>query len=110
MVILLRGYEEVQRENRTGQLNRLILLSGGMANVGITNPAVLRCKVCSIAEKGISVSAIGVGTESDEDLLIGMAEAGQGSFYHVRNIDEIPKVFEQEPTGFGGKTSLRNPP
>ncbi|MEW6227535.1 MAG: hypothetical protein AB1700_05480, partial [Bacillota bacterium] len=42
---------------------------------------------------------IGVGTQSDEDLLIAMAEAAQGDFYYVRNMDEIPKVFEQELTG-----------
>lgn len=96
---LLRGYEEVQKENRVGQVNRLVLLSDGMANVGITDPAALRGKTCSIAERGISVTTVGVGTQFDEDLLIGMAEAGQGNFYYVKNMDEIPRVFAQELTG-----------
>lgn len=78
---LLRGYDEVRKENRAGEVNRLVLLTDGMANVGVTDPAVLRSKTHSFAEKGISVSTIGVGTHFDEDLLIRMAEAGQGSFH-----------------------------
>lgn len=96
---LLRGYDEVLKENRTGQVNRIVLLTDGMANVGITDPAVLSAKVRSIGEKGISVSAVGVGRQFDEDLLIALAEAGHGNFYYVKNTDEIPRVFQQELTG-----------
>ncbi|MGE5571592.1 MAG: vWA domain-containing protein [Bacteroidota bacterium] len=96
---LLRGYEEVRKENRAGQVNRLVLLSDGMANVGITSPAALRAKTRSIAEKGISVSTVGVGSQFDEDLMINMAEGGHGNFYYVKNMDEIPRVFEQELMG-----------
>lgn len=96
---LLRGYEEVLKENRAGQVNRVVLLTDGMANVGVTDPTLLGAKVRAIEKKGISVSAVGVGSAFDEDLLIALAEAGHGNFYYVKNIDEIPSVFRQELTG-----------
>lgn len=95
----LRGCQEVMKETRSGHSNRVILLTDGMANVGITDPALLAAKARSVAEKGLSVSAVGVGREFNEDLLIAICEAGRGNYYYVKNADEIPAVFAQELRG-----------
>jgi Ca-activated chloride channel family protein len=100
---LLRGYQEAGKcpksESSQAQVNRVILLTDGAANVGITSPEVLTAKVQSMAEKGVSVSTVGVGAGFNEDLLTALSDAGRGNFYYVKNPDEIPKVFAQELQG-----------
>lgn len=95
----LRGYKEVLKESKPGQVNRILLLTDGQANVGIIDPPLLAAKAKSMAEKGVSVSTIGVGASFNEDLLMILAEAGQGHYYYVSNPDEIPKVFAEELEG-----------
>lgn len=96
---LFRGYEEAFKTCREGRVNRVLLLTDGMANVGITDPAVLASKVRSMRVKGVSLSTIGVGTSFNDDLLITLAEAGGGSYYYVKDADNIPGVFGVELKG-----------
>ncbi|MDD4792201.1 MAG: VWA domain-containing protein [Firmicutes bacterium] len=96
---LLRGYEEALRECRPGQVNRVLLLTDGMANVGVTDPNILSAKASSMLEKGVSLSTVGVGLHFDEDLLIALAEAGGGSYYYVKDAEDIPGVFSAELKG-----------
>lgn len=95
----LRGCQEVLMEAKPGQVNRVVLLTDGQANVGVTDPSILAAKARSVAEKGISVTAIGVGEQFNEDLLIAMSEAGRGNYYYIKNPDQIPGVFAEELQG-----------
>lgn len=96
---LLRGYEETLKERRPDQVNRVLLLTDGMANAGIVDPDMLEGKVGAMMRRGVSLSTVGVGLHFNEDLLIRMAEAGNGSYYYVREPDEIPSVFASELQG-----------
>lgn len=96
---LLRGYEEALKECRSDQVNRVLLLTDGMANSGIVDPDMLAGKAGAMLRKGVSLSTVGVGLHFNEDLLIQLAEAGKGSYYYVREPDEIPSVFESELQG-----------
>ena len=96
---LLRGYQEVKSGAKSGQVNRVLLLTDGCANQGITNRALLAAKVRSMRENGITVSAIGVGLHFDEDLLLALAEAGGGNYYYLRDPEEIPGVLARELQG-----------
>lgn len=95
----LRGCQEVLRGMHPGQVNRVILLTDGQANEGITKPVILAGKARAMAEKGVSVSSIGVGEDFNEDLLIAMSEAGRGNYYYIKNPEEIPGVFAEELQG-----------
>lgn len=96
---LLRGYAEAMKECRSEQVNRVLLLTDGMANAGVVDPDMLAGKAGAMLRKGVSLSTIGVGLHFNEDLLIGLAEAGKGSYYYVREPDEIPSVFASELRG-----------
>jgi len=96
---LLRGYGEALKEYRPEQVNRVLLLTDGMANAGIVDPDMLEGKVGAMMRKGVSLSTVGVGLHFNEDLLIRLAEAGNGSYYYVREPDEIPSVFASELQG-----------
>jgi len=96
---LLKGMELVKDVAEENRVNRVILLTDGLANRGVTEPAKLVKMVKEINSQNISVSAMGVGEGFAEDLLVDMAEAGNGNFYFIASPDEIPGIFEQELAG-----------
>lgn len=77
-------------------LSRVILLSDGQANVGITALPEISEAVRRWCARGISTTTVGLGLHYNEDLLSAIAEAGNGSFYHVNSPDEIASNFELE--------------
>lgn len=96
----LEGYAQVQSTFRKECVNRVLLLSDGLANVGITDTAQLQ-KITRDRnlEYGISLSTFGVGTDYNEDLMTGMAEYGSGNYYFIDAPDKIPQIFQKELMG-----------
>lgn len=77
-------------------VNRIILLTDGLANVGITDPERLCILAAKNREEDISTTTIGVGEDYDEVLLGKMAESGGGATYYIENPDDAPGVFKEE--------------
>ncbi|MDX2099154.1 MAG: macro domain-containing protein [Leptolyngbyaceae cyanobacterium bins.59] len=86
-------------QNLSAQLNRVILLSDGLANVGETNPDTIANDVHGLAKRGVSTSTMGVGDDYDEDLLTAMANSGDGNYYYIASPEQLPTIFEQELQG-----------
>jgi Ca-activated chloride channel family protein len=95
----LAGFQEVRKNLREGQVNRVLLLTDGQANVGLTKPQELIRTVAQIREAGVTLSTFGLGEGFEEDLLMNMAEAGGGNFYYIDAPDSIPGIFAQELKG-----------
>lgn len=95
----LEGATQVARHLDPGSLNRVILLSDGQANVGMTDRREIAGHVRGLTERGISTTAIGLGAHYDEELLLGMANAGDGNFEHVEDPARLPTLFEEELLG-----------
>lgn len=95
----LRGRELVARNLREGGVNRVILLTDGQANRGITDPAQLTGLTRTAAGAGITTTTIGFGPHYDEDLLQAMADGGQGASYYIERTDQASGVFEEELEG-----------
>ena len=85
----LRGAEQVASHLGAGNVDRVLLLTDGLANVGITDPAVLAGHAAELRARGIATSTIGVGEDFDESLLQAMADAGGGHFYFAGSLPEI---------------------
>jgi Ca-activated chloride channel family protein len=80
-------------------LNRVILLSDGLANVGETNPDVITTDVHGLVERGASTTTIGVGLDFNEDLMEAMARSGDGNYYFIESPDQLPNIFDVEMQG-----------
>jgi Ca-activated chloride channel homolog len=89
----LKGCEHVKAHLDPQRIDRVLLLTDGHANVGINNPTVLMTTAGQKAEEGISTTTLGFGQGFNEDLLIGMARAGNGNFYFIQSMDEASEVF-----------------
>ena len=77
-------------------INRVILLSDGLANVGPSSTSDLRRLGHELAESGISVTTIGVGDDYNEDLMAGLAEASDANYYYVQDTEKLPEIFAKE--------------
>jgi Ca-activated chloride channel homolog len=78
------------------RIRRVILLTDGLANVGILDPAVLARHAGELQRRGIATTTVGVGQDFDEGLLSAMAEAGGGNFQYVANPDGLRAFFALE--------------
>ncbi len=77
-------------------INRIVLLSDGLANQGVVNREALARFASQAVRRGITISTVGVGEEFDEDMLLAIATGGQGNSYYVSDPDQLPQVFLQE--------------
>jgi Ca-activated chloride channel homolog len=77
-------------------VNRIILLSDGQATEGITDDASLTEIVKSIRSEGVTVSAIGVGTDFNEDLMQGFAEYGAGAYGFLEDAGQLASLFQKD--------------
>ena len=95
----LRGRDLVAENRTDGGVNRILLLTDGLANQGITEPDRLVGLARGAGADGISTTTLGFGPRFDEDLLRAMADAGGGSAYYIEEVDQATGVFEEELEG-----------
>lgn len=95
----LRGRELAATAKREGAVNRVLLLTDGHANAGITDPSLLRGLASGAKQEGITTSTIGFGSGYDEVLLRGMADAGGGNTWYIERPDQASGIFEEEIEG-----------
>jgi len=77
-------------------LKRVILLSDGCANEGVTDTAEITKQCAQWAARGISTSTYGLGNGFNEDLMVAMARAGGGNHYYGDTANDLMEPFERE--------------
>ena len=92
----LRGAEQVAMELAEPGVNRVLLLTDGLANQGITDPGELASHAAELRARGVTTTTFGVGDDFDEALLQAMADAGGGHFYYIENADQIQDHIASE--------------
>src|SRR6185369_10288746 len=90
------GADQIQKHLSSHRINRVILLSDGLANIGPSTPQDLRRLGNRLSERGISVTTIGVGDDYNEDLMAGLAEASDANYYYVKDTEKLPAIFAKE--------------
>jgi len=77
-------------------VNRVILLSDGIANVGPSSTNDLVKLGRDLREDGMSVSTIGLGDDYNEDLMTALAESSNANYYYVKDAEKLPGIFSEE--------------
>lgn len=75
---------------------RVLLLTDGLANCGLTDPAELEAAAQALRAQGVTTSTFGLGADFDEALLSRLATAGGGRFYFIEQASQIPDFFTSE--------------
>ena len=78
------------------KVSRLILISDGQPTEGLTDPNGLTAIVRETRQQGISVSSIGVGTDFNEDLMQGFAQAGSGAYAFLADASQLGAIFQKD--------------
>ncbi len=90
------GGEQLEKYIDREHVNRVILLSDGLANVGPKSPSALAKLGYRLIERGISVTTLGLGTGHNEDLMTKLANVTDGNHAFVETADELEKFFALE--------------
>lgn len=93
------GVSQVMACGVKDAVSRVVILSDGLTNRGVTSVAEILPAITEATTHGVTTSALGLGAQYDEALLAGMADAGRGNYVFLANEEMIQAVFEQEVAG-----------
>jgi Ca-activated chloride channel family protein len=97
---LALGYRLASEALRPGAINRVVLASDGVANVGATGPDSILATVRSQAARGIELTTLGFGMGNYNDVLMErLADEGDGRYAYIDTLDEARRVLVEELTG-----------
>ena len=98
-----KGADELRKFLDRNRVNRVILLSDGLANVGPSSPSDLELLGLSLIKEGVSVTTIGLGLDYNEDLMSRLSRASDGNHVFVERPEDLTRFFALE---FGDVTSV----
>ncbi len=93
---LQTGIDILTSTIKNGNFGRLILVSDGLTNKGITNINALGNMASVSMENGFSISTAGIGTDFNEQLMTSIADHGTGNYYFLENPAAFAAVFNNE--------------
>jgi Ca-activated chloride channel family protein len=94
------GYEMAREQLRDEGINRVVLASDGVANVGATDAESILSRIRDDAEAGIQLVSVGFGMGNFNDALLEkLADDGDGFYAYVDNLDEARRLFVDDLTG-----------
>lgn len=94
------GYDLADEGWREGWINRIVLCSDGVANVGATGPESILERIGKEARRGIELTTVGFGMGNyNDELMEQLADQGDGSYHYVDTLDAARQVFVENLTG-----------
>ncbi len=94
------AYEQALRHFTPGGINRVLLLSDGVANNGVTSSGGLWAKVKGKASEGVTLTTVGFGMGSYNDTLMErLADVGDGQYAYVDKLEEARRLFVEQLAG-----------
>jgi Ca-activated chloride channel family protein len=94
------GYAMAEKAYKKGYINRVILCSDGVANVGQTGADDILEVIKKKAAKGVTLSSLGFGMGNYNDVLLErLGDKGNGYYAYIDTIAEAKRLFEENLTG-----------
>jgi Ca-activated chloride channel family protein len=91
-----QGANEVKKHLDARRLNRVVLLSDGLANVGPSKPSDFAQLGRELLKAGVSVTTIGLGANYNEDLMLQLAKTADGNHAFAAAPDDLIQIFNKE--------------
>src|SRR5262249_48855739 len=102
---LMLGLREVAPDPLPAGSNRVILLTDGIANRGVTDPEAILRDSRGFTAENVDLTTIGVGRDLDTALLDRLARGGRGLFHFVADGKDVAKVFIDEAEALVASTA-----
>ena len=81
--------------NQQNRASKVLLLSDGQANQGITDLPGLSRIVSQITQQESVLSSIGMGLDFNETLMSSLSDYGMGSYAYLENLSGLGDIFTQ---------------
>ncbi len=92
---LVTGYGLAARNYRKGWLNRVVLVSDGQANVGVTDIDIIASAAEDSEDEGIYLVGVGTGDGYNDTLMDALTDAGKGAYIFIDSTEEANKMFAE---------------
>ncbi len=97
---LRMGYKLALQNSKSDCINRVILCSDGVANVGQTGSDAILKEIRSYVKEGVTLTTVGFGMGNYNDILMEqLANNGNGSYAYVDTLNEAKRIFVENLTG-----------
>ena len=94
------GYDLARASLTENGIDRVVLASDGVANVGLTDPESILGAIARDAAAGIELVSVGVGMGNYNDTLLEqLADQGDGFYAYVNVLEEARRLFTEDLTG-----------
>jgi len=94
------GYQMAMLAYNPEAINRVILCSDGVANVGVTGPEAILEEVKHYVEENVTLTTVGFGMDNYNDVLMEqLADNGDGFYAYVDDMREARRLFIDQITG-----------
>jgi Ca-activated chloride channel family protein len=94
------GYQLANQAFEPDAINRVILCSDGVANVGNTGPEAILESIRGYADEGITLTTVGFGMGNYNDVLMEqLANNGDGFYAYVDTQKQAERLFVHDLTG-----------
>ena len=87
------GFAQLVTQLSSENVNRIVLLGDGMPNTGVVDPRAFRQLAQGYRDVGVSISAIGLGTEANLGLLRDIAHWSSGTSRFINDRRTMEEVF-----------------
>jgi Ca-activated chloride channel family protein len=91
-----KGAKEVRKFLDRKRVNRIVLVSDGLANVGPSTPYELGVLGTSLGKENITVTTIGLGLGYNEDLMAQLAKKSDGNHAFAESAKDLIGFFNHE--------------
>ncbi len=92
---LTAGYELAQGNYDLNRLNRVILISDGQANTGVTDEELIGRHAEANDGEGIYLVGVGVGDGVNDTLMDTVTDAGRGAYVYLDSLEEADHMFAE---------------
>ncbi|MBT3314350.1 MAG: DUF3520 domain-containing protein [Anaerolineae bacterium] len=93
------GYKTAMRAYEADSINRVILLSDGVANVGKVEANAILAEVQGYVDEGITLATFGFGMDNYNDTLMEQfADNGDGFYAYIDDTGEAKRLFVDDLT------------
>jgi Ca-activated chloride channel family protein len=90
------GRREALKHARDGFVSRVVLISDGLANVGISDQRGVSALSRRALNEGVHVTSMGVGADFDANMMTAIAEHGGGHYYFIDDSSAMATIFSKE--------------
>jgi Ca-activated chloride channel family protein len=87
------GYDIARRNYDKLRLNRVVLISDGMANVGVTDENVIGQASHNEDQEGIYLVGVGVGDGVNDTLMDVVTDKGRGAYVYLDSAEEASRML-----------------